>query len=275
MTSGGPTPRRQAVLATGASVRVMVHQYRPREHQRPHVDRCARISFPLRGCYRETAALGPMLLAPGDIVFKSRAAVHEDWFDPAGTTIASIELRGDAGTHDTEDALVRLAGPIWLVRRDAGALRLMLALLDAATAGVTAAVDAIATDLVAAGTGLPARRTAPPRWLQRLRAELETAGLAGTPVAARAREAGVHPVHASRLFRSCFGVTMTAHAQLHAVRRALALLPGARRALAQVAAAAGFCDQSHMNRVFHTVVGRPPGSIRDACAAALAAIESG
>jgi len=248
---------------------VVVHRYVAAEHHRPHVDRSARISFPLRGQYREDLASTLTTVRPGDVTFKSRQAVHEDWFDAGGSTVASIELCGDA---DAEAALVQLAGPAWMIRCDGAALRLALGVLDAAVAGDRTAVETTATDLLVAGAGAPPRRSPPPRWLAQLKDELELAGLAATHVAARARAAGVHPVHASRLFRSCFGVSITAHAQAHAVRRALMRMPDQTLPLSRVAAEAGFYDQSHMNRVFRAVIGRSPGAVRHACAAALARV---
>jgi AraC family transcriptional regulator len=46
------------------------------------------------------------------------------------------------------------------------------------------------------------------------------------------------------------------------VERAALLLRGGRAALAEVAVAAGFCDQSHMNRAFRAVLGRTPLEVR-------------
>ena len=261
---------RRAVLAASTGFRVMVHRYAVAEHHRPHTDRFARISFPLRGRYREQVAAGATTVGPGDVTFKSRAVVHEDWFGDEGSTVASVELCDDG--DETEDALVRLAGRMWMIRRDRAALRLVLDLLDAAVAGDLAGVDTTATDLLSAGSPAPQRRSAPPPWLVHLKEELELEGLAATHVGARARAAGVHPVHASRLFRSCFGVTITAHALEHGVRRALVGMNDGRVPLSRVAADAGFYDQSHMNRVFRAVLGRSPGRVRRACAVALARV---
>jgi AraC family transcriptional regulator len=46
------------------------------------------------------------------------------------------------------------------------------------------------------------------------------------------------------------------------VERATALLRYGRNGLADIAIAAGFCDQSHMNRAFHAVLGRTPLEVR-------------
>ena len=46
------------------------------------------------------------------------------------------------------------------------------------------------------------------------------------------------------------------------VETASALLRNTRLPLAEVALAAGFCDQSHMNRCFAAVLGRTPLQVR-------------
>ncbi|MEZ6023223.1 MAG: helix-turn-helix domain-containing protein [Hyphomonadaceae bacterium] len=142
------------------------------------------------------------------------------------------------------------------------------AILEAAGAGEARAVEAAANDLVAGSTTaeLPTRDA--PSWLGQLRDELEETSLADIDVGARARAAGAHPAHASRLFRRCFGASITEHAQAHSVRRAIGPLFDRSLPLSQVALSAGFCDQSHMNRVFRRVLGRTPGAQRALMAAA-------
>jgi methylphosphotriester-DNA--protein-cysteine methyltransferase len=101
-----------------------------------------------------------------------------------------------------------------------------------------------------------------------LREELEEFSLSRIDVAARAKKAGAHPAHASRLFRRCYGASITEHAQAQSVRRAIASLASGAT-LSDTALAAGFYDQSHMNRVFQRVTGRTPGAHRAMLAAAM------
>jgi transcriptional regulator GlxA family with amidase domain len=79
------------------------------------------------------------------------------------------------------------------------------------------------------------------------------------------------PAHASRLFRTCFGASLTDFAQAHGVRRAIGLMTAPDARLSEVALAAGFYDQSHMSRVFRRVSGRAPGAHRAVVAQILAA----
>jgi len=108
----------------------------------------------------------------------------------------------------------------------------------------------------------------PPAWVKRLRQELEDLPLAKVSVAERARAAGAHPAQASRLFRRCFGVSITEHAHSQSIRRAVEPLACSDMPLSEVALKAGFYDQSHMTRVFRRILGRTPGAQRALMSAA-------
>src|SRR5690606_8366775 len=148
---------------------------------------------------------------------------------------------------------------------DAFALRHAMAFLDAAITGDANGVTAASVDLVA-NSNESTQRGHAPAWLRRLHDELEEAPLGSVDVAARAKEAGAHPAHASRLFRRCFANSVTEHAQAHSVRRAMAAL-AAGATLSDAALTAGFYDQSHITRVFKRVTGRTPGAHRALLAA--------
>lgn len=239
---------------TGAPL-ASVRRYAPGQHQGRHADRHSRVSLVLSGGVCEESPFGVLRLAPGDVLLKSRQVLHEDRFGDGGAVILSLEFVED--DPFTDDA------PAWRRRDDPGAIQLGAALLEATVAQDARGLGAIAMDLASNDDEALVRADRPPpAWLTRLRDELEAEGLARVDVARRALEAGVHAVHASRLFRRCFGRSITEHAQRHAVRRATVLMTQPGAALSDVAVAAGFYDQSHMIRVFRRVSGRPPGRLR-------------
>lgn len=246
---------RRALLTTRA-FGVTASCYGPNERQGWHTDRHSRVSFLLCGAYREDGPSGSVRASPGEIVLKSWRARHEDAFGPEGALLVSLEYY----ENDPFEAVGESA--LWRPRADADALRHAIALLDAAIAGDSEAVTIAGADLVGEHDGAGERRAAAPKWLERLKADLEQSGFASVSVAERAREAGVHPVHASRLFRRSYGVSITEHAQAHSVRRSLPLLATPCLSLSEVAVCAGFYDQSHMNRVFRRSTGRTPAGLR-------------
>jgi len=93
---------------------------------------------------------------------------------------------------------------------------------------------------------------------RRLRRLLDDHVVDGLALAAAARELGASPAHLVRTFTREVG--MPPHAYLTARRVDVArrlLLRGHRPA--EVAALAGFCDQSHLSRHFRRVLGTTPG----------------
>ena len=74
-----------------------------------------------------------------------------------------------------------------------------------------------------------------------------------------AEVAGVHPVHAARIFRRYSGRTPGEYLQSLRVQAACRMIAEDSTSLCDVAAESGFSDQSHMNRVFKRLTGTTPG----------------
>lgn len=235
---------------------VTLSTYAGGESQKKHRDRKSRISLLLRGGFREDGPNGSVTASPGNVLIKSRTSWHEDVFAPVGAVLLSIEF------DENGILLASVGAGCWRLRYDAPTMRFAGLLLESALAGDAASVDAASADLLDSDGVDPHRRSEPPAWLLRLKLELESVSLADTSVSHRAQEAGVHPAHVSRLFRQCFGRTITDHAQAHAVRRAFALMASPDVRLSEIALAAGFYDQAHMNRAFKRVLGCTPGAHR-------------
>lgn len=65
--------------------------------------------------------------------------------------------------------------------------------------------------------------------------------------------------HFSRAFKRTFSVPPMAYLTQRRVERAKSLMTGTGEKLPAIAAACGFADQSHLNRVFRRLVGMTPG----------------
>jgi len=103
---------------------------------------------------------------------------------------------------------------------------------------------------------LPRADRARPSWLDQANAYLDDKRqLSAREIALRM---GVHPVWLARAYRAAVGEGMHETKRRRRVERALALLRDADCPAAQVAADAGFCDQSHMIRCFRAVLDRTP-----------------
>jgi len=82
-------------------------------------------------------------------------------------------------------------------------------------------------------------------------------------VAELASIAGVSPTHLTRLFGQQTGEPPHRYVRQQRLERAERLIVGTRLPLAAIAAAVGFSDQSHLNRVRRAQRGVTPGQLRD------------
>ena len=69
--------------------------------------------------------------------------------------------------------------------------------------------------------------------------------------------------HFARSFKLSFGVSCHRYLMLRRIERAKSLLIDSTKALSDVAAESGFCDQAAFNRGFRAIVGAPPGQWRN------------
>lgn len=81
-------------------------------------------------------------------------------------------------------------------------------------------------------------------------------------LAALAREAGLSPFHFVRVFKQTTGQTPHRYLLERRLERARELLLQRAPSLAEVAAATGFCDQSHLTLHFKRAFGLTPGEYR-------------
>ncbi len=110
-----------------------------------------------------------------------------------------------------------------------------------------------------------AQAASPAACIQRVRAWIDDDPAAELTLSALAREAGLSRYQLIRAFAR--ELNMTPHAYLMQRRVALARrLIRKGHALADVATAAGFCDQSHLARCFVRQLGVPPGRYARSCA---------
>jgi AraC family transcriptional regulator len=101
-----------------------------------------------------------------------------------------------------------------------------------------------------------------PAWLARARDRLRDDCANPPRIDELARLSGVHPVAFARTFRRRYGRSPGEFLRECRLERAAALLRDRKRALLDVAALAGFSDQSHFSRAFRQRFGCTPSDYR-------------
>jgi AraC family transcriptional regulator len=89
-----------------------------------------------------------------------------------------------------------------------------------------------------------------PQWLKEARDYLHDNFAESFSLETVARAAGVHPVHLARVFREKFGCTAGEYVRRLRVEFVCRQITTTEMPLGEIAAAAGFSDQSHLNRIF-------------------------
>ncbi len=117
--------------------------------------------------------------------------------------------------------------------------------------------------LATAGRADAAEQPRRPAWLRDVRDLLHERAPASASLSHLAGAVGVHPVHLARSFRREYGVTVGQYARELRLEWAISQLPLADASLAEIAAGAGFADQSHFTRAFRAHTGVTPGRYRE------------
>jgi AraC family transcriptional regulator len=104
--------------------------------------------------------------------------------------------------------------------------------------------------------------TGRPAWLRQLVDLCHSSGDSFPLISGMAAMVGVHPVHAARVFRNRYGVSLSHYILSVKVQRAAAALRTGKTSAAMAAIENGFTDQSHLYRAFKAVLGTTPRSYR-------------
>src|SRR6516162_6834220 len=135
--------------------------------------------------------------------------------------------------------------------------------VQASTAADDLAVESLVAEILSfAARACQQENRHVPGWLSRIQDKLRTEHCRRLTLDELAREAGVHPVHLSRIFRRSVGEGIGDHIHRLRVRTACERLLDPCASLAEISFATGFADQSHFARSFRRITGMTPGTFR-------------
>ena len=234
-----------------------------RLHLPPHAHEHATLNVVLDGEYRETVEGGALQShGPATLIAKPAGTVHGNQLGSAPAECLVIELRADivAALRDSVpqlfDVFVQRSAQ---VARYGGRLRAELARRDDVT---PLAVEGLVSELLAELARTPIRRPdGGIRWLTRAR-DLLHDELGPQSLSDLAHQIGLHPIYIARAFRARFGCAVGEYVRSLRVERARGLLHHTRLPLSEIAARAGYSDQSHMTRDFRRAFDQSPAAYR-------------
>lgn len=247
MASGLPTLHAFA----GASVRRVVDP--SRAVVREHAHDWPTISLYVLGGYRNVTEQGELDIAGPSLLFYPAGVAHRNVVGAAGFEQIEIEFDPAWLGHQEmppESVLVRVGGA-------AGAMARLVARACEAALPEDQLRDSIHR-LFSTARHQPAAPSA--TWASEVSARLRADP--GRLIGSLASEMGRSPAWIGPAYRRSMGEGLQESAARFRVEYAARLLRESEESLAGVAAASGFCDQSHMNRCFRRVLGRLPTAVR-------------
>ena len=123
-------------------------------------------------------------------------------------------------------------------------------------------VESLVAELMGSVACKPDRGTVAPFWVRRVKEKLKAEFRERITIDDLAREAGVHPVHLSRVFRRLTGMGIGEYVHRLRIREACERMLHREYSLADISCDLGFADQSHFTRTFHSITGTSPGAFR-------------
>ncbi len=225
-----------------------------------HVHANAYLALHVLGDYRERGDDGEAVIAGPAAMFFPAGSAHEMTIGPQGLATVIVEFES-ARLRSTLGPAADLGGCRHWIGGDVGRRASRLA-----RAWLSGAPDerrfAMTETFLKQALGAPPHRQAP-AWLADVEG-LVDAERGASGVADLAQRCGVSRPWLVRAYRTWRGEGLGEALRRRRVAAAAILLDGGDLPLAEVAAQAGFCDQSHMNRAFRRVVGRTPAAVRAA-----------
>lgn len=216
-----------------------------------------------RYCHRQTQ------FRPFTIMFRPAGVPHQDEIGPHGVKLFEVELR-PAWRKRLEDC----SGTLVSASDDCGGgqtlwlgLKLFRALHSAGACHLS--IEALLAELIGSVARLPRERAQDaPAWLSRIIDKLKSEHCERLTLRELGKEAGVHPVHLSRVFRRCVGEGIGEFVHRLRIREACEQMLAPGLSLADISCATGFADQSHLTRTFRKITGMTPRPFRTLMAAA-------
>lgn len=231
----------------------------------PHLHLQPYFSILIRGSYRETCGPSAWDCTPGQVIFHSPCELHSDEFFDEGGEVLNLEilppfeeqLRDDGVRMDVR-TLLHHPGFFEMglqLRRELLAPDMLSGL----------ALEGLSMELAAwLLRGRFAQGERDRHWINRVGATLREQFRTPPSLAELAQMVHVHPVHVARTFRKRFQCSVGEYVRMLRLDAACRQLAHTDRLIADIAAEAGFADQSHLSRALKKYKGVSPLSLRRA-----------
>lgn len=228
-----------------------------------HAHSSAMILFVLEGAVLETYARRAHECLPFSLLIRPAEETHSHDYGRTGAHCIAIEVSDQR--RESLDSFSKTLDRVSLTSDEAissAALRIHreLRLMDEASA---LAIEGLMLETLAVVARNSLRSSPPqPRWLRETRNLLRECYKERMSLSQIAQAVGVNATHLAAMFHKHYRCTVGEYLRRLRLDHAAVELMHSERSLADIAAEAGFYDQSHFTRVFKRFFGTTPSEVR-------------
>ncbi|MCI0486741.1 MAG: AraC family transcriptional regulator [Blastocatellia bacterium] len=238
--------------------------YSPGLKMRNHSHEPAYFGLVLQGAYTEKYGQKNRNCKASTLVFHPPGEDHAVEFHWQGARIFRVEIKPECLERVREHSVTldRPAGfqggwPTWLAAR-------LYNEFQETDRAAPLAIEGLTLEILAetARHQSDSSECSPPRWLRQAKDLLHDQFSENLSLAAVAEAVRVHPVYLARAWRKHFHCTVGQYLRQLRIENACREIARSDTPLAEIAAAAGFYDQSHFSRTFKRITGLTPAEYR-------------
>jgi AraC family transcriptional regulator len=250
-----------------AGLRLLESRYHPGQRSRPHVHAAASFCLVLHGGFAHTHRGETVSCEPMSLLFYRPGEPHAESFRAAGARCFIIELSSswlarlselDRGERRSSSLVPGPSSDLaWRAYRE----------LREPDPFAPVIIEGLTLELLGAVLRhdvSSARGTRQSTAMDRARELIDAEVPSSISLAKVAASLGLHPVHVAHAFRRAHGCSVGQYVRRRRLERACRQLASSRASLAEIAADAGFYDQSHMTREFRRALHTTPARYRAA-----------
>ncbi len=239
-------------------------RYPARLKQPRHTHEFASFSFVLAGGYVENYEKRAHERTPSTLIFHPPQESHSVDFKNETVRILNVQFdfKRLAGIREhsvilDSPAVCRTETINWLGRK----IHQEFGRMDCASA---LALEGLVLEILAEASRSKfcRKEKKSPRWLEEAKDYLHAHFSESILLENIAQAVGIHPVHLNRVFRQSFGCTIGEYVRRLRVEFASQQISKTDSPLSEIAQAAGFSDQSHLNKTFKNIYGFTPSEYR-------------
>ena len=237
--------------------------YPPTLKQPRHTHSLASFSFVLAGGYLENYGRHEKTRQPSTIVFHPPQESHAVDFQN-GARILSVEIDFQRLSYIREHSIVFDASMSSQTKTIAGLGHRIYHEFRRPDAVSGLAIEGLIFEILAetSRSKVFAIEKKSPRWLEQVKDFLHDNFSESVTLEAVAEIAHVHPVHLARVFRRKYDCTIGEYIRRLRVEFARRQISTTDLPFSEIALAAGFSDQSHLNKTFKSIFGFTPSDYR-------------